>query len=460
MKQKRRKKKKKSSGIFLVFAGMILVTGIMVFLYPVISNYLAKRQQENVIVGYEEMILRLDNGMITKEWEKAVSFNEKHENYMETLNIEGNGVMGYIEIPKINARIPIYHCANEESLKKGVGHLEQTGVPIGGKNNHPVLLGHRGLPGSELFTRLDEMKMGDCFYISVLDQTLAYKVKQITIVLPEEIDKIKESPEKDQITLVTCTPYGINTHRLLVTGERTEFMEETYVKQEVKTTNRNKIIIYIIIIFTGIIVLLYPHFTDRAYNQKTERQKKIYFHHTSEMQNMMDRLHDELKKRNKQLYANGQESFSSVLSYQKSTINLKLYGINNNTIGYIVIPDMKVNLPIILGASEENMKKGAVHLTETSYPIGGENTNCVIAAHRGYSKAAMFRDIEKLEIGYKVYIENFKEKLVYQVVQLRIISPTDTSQVLIKEGKDMLTLITCHPYRKNSQRYVVFCERI
>ena len=99
-------------------------------------------------------------------------------------------------------------------------------------------------------------------------------------------------------------------------------------------------------------------------------------------------------------------------------------------------------------------------MTETSYPIGGENTNCVIAAHRGYAKAAMFREIEKLEIGDKVYIDNFKERLTYKVIQLRIISPSDTDQILIREGKDMLTLLTCHPYRKNSQRYVVFCERI
>jgi sortase A len=228
----------------------------------------------------------------------------------------------------------------------------------------------------------------------------------------------------------------------------------------VNITNRNKIIVFIIIIFTGLAVVLYPYFTDRAYHQKIERQKKLYFHHTSCMENKMNLLYRELKRRNEQLYITGQERFSNILSYEKSTINLKLYGINNNTVGYIVIPEMKVNLPIILGANEENMKKGAVHLTETSYPIGGENTNCVIAAHRGYSKTAMFRDIQKLEIGDKVFVENFKEKLVYRVVQLRIISPTDTDQVLIKEGKDMLTLITCHPYRKNSQRYVVFCERI
>ena len=120
---------------------------------------------------------------------------------------------------------------------------------------------------------------------------------------------------------------------------------------------------------------------------------------------------------------------------------------------------MEIELPILLGANTENMKQGAVHLIETSYPIGGENTNCVLAAHRGYSRAAMFRDIEKLELGDEIYIRNFRETLVYRVVQLQVISPTDVGQLLIQDGRDLVTLITCHPYGHNYQRYVVYCER-
>ena len=125
-----------------------------------------------------------------------------------------------------------------------------------------------------------------------------------------------------------------------------------------------------------------------------------------------------------------------------------------------ILPKMDIELPILLGANEENMSSGAVHLTGTSYPIGGVNTNCVIAAHRGYSRTAMFRDIEALEVGDKIYIENFREKLIYQVTELRIIEPTDIDKLLIQEGKDMVTLVTCHPYGYNYQRYVVFCERV
>jgi len=450
----------RTTRIVPILAALILITGIIVFLYPVVSNYLAVRQQENVIVGYEESVLNLTDDMIQEEWKKAKEYNRTRENYMGILNNQGNGVMGYIEIPKINVRIPIYHCASEESLKKGVGHLEQTGLPIGGENNHPVLMGHRGLPNAELFTRLDEVEMGDVFIIYVLDQVLIYEVKQITIVLPEEVRNIREEMNKDQVTLITCTPYGVNTHRLLVTGERIENQEILYEEQEVKTTERNKIIFFIIIIFTGLAFVLYPYFTNKAYQQKVERQKKIYFHHLSSEQDAMDKLYKELDARNKELYETGQKDFVSADAYQKSTINLRIYGIYNNTVGYLSIPKMRIELPILLGASEENMKKGTVHLTETSYPVGGSNTNCVLAAHRGYAKAAMFRDIEKLEIGDLIYVKNFREQLTYKVMQIRIISPTDTDEVLIREGKDMLTLITCHPYRKNSRRYVVFSERI
>lgn len=121
---------------------------------------------------------------------------------------------------------------------------------------------------------------------------------------------------------------------------------------------------------------------------------------------------------------------------------------------------MKVELPILLGANDENLEKGAAHLTETSYPIGGQNTNCVLAAHRGYNRAAMFRDIEKLEIGDEIHILNFRETLTYRVAELRVISPTDVEELLIQEGRDLVTLVTCHPYRYNYQRYVVYCERV
>lgn len=173
-----------------------------------------------------------------------------------------------------------------------------------------------------------------------------------------------------------------------------------------------------------------------------------------------EELYQELKRRNQELYEEKQKDLKDPFSYEQPTIDLTEYGLEGNIIGFIFIPKMEMELPILLGANTANLREGAVHLTETSYPIGGENTNCVPAAHRGSSRAAMFRDIEKLEIGDEIYIQNFRETLTYRVAELRVISPTDVQELLIQPGRDLVTLITCHPYRHNYQRYVVYCERV
>ena len=276
MRKKRRKKRQKVKK-YPRAAIIIIIIGLIIMMYPVVSNAIAVRQQENVIVGYEKMVLQLDDSNITEEWKKADIYNQNKENYAGVLNLEGDGVMGYIKIPKIDVNIPIYHYVKEQSLKKGVGHLNGTGLPIGGKNNHPVLLGHRGLPNAKLFSRLDEMEIGDYFYLNILDRIMAYEVKQITIVLPEEVHNIKEEWNKDQVTLVTCTPYGVNTHRLLVTGERTDYIEEIEEEQEVNRSDRNIILILLLVIVSGIVIILYPFMTEKTYDYKIKRQKNLYF---------------------------------------------------------------------------------------------------------------------------------------------------------------------------------------
>ena len=212
---------RKKKAVKLLFI-IIILTGILILLYPTVSNYIAEKQQENVIVGYNTKISETEQDVLEREWERAKEYNRNPENYKHVLNIRGDGVMGYISIPEIDVNIPIYHSATESSLNKGIGHVEQTGLPIGGKGNHPVLTGHRGLPNAQLFTRLDEMEIGDLFFIYVLDKTLAYSVDQIKVVLPKEVEKIKAQRNRDIVTLVTCTPYGINSHRLLVRGTRIE----------------------------------------------------------------------------------------------------------------------------------------------------------------------------------------------------------------------------------------------
>lgn len=173
-----------------------------------------------------------------------------------------------------------------------------------------------------------------------------------------------------------------------------------------------------------------------------------------------DQLYRLIVQYNKKLYETKQKNLIDPFSYEQVDFNLKQFGFEDDMIGYITIPKIDIKLPIYLGANKENMKKGAVHLTQTSLPIGGLNTNAVIAAHRGINTAAMFREIQKLEINDEITITNFRETLVYRVTKVKIINPTDIDEIFIQDGRDLVTLITCHPYRHNYQRYVVYCEHI
>ena len=195
-------------------------------------------------------------------------------------------------------------------------------------------------------------------------------------------------------------------------------------------------ILAILFIIIGIIIFFFPQISNYIYENNVEAEKDKFVKTTEDnSNNMLEQLYNDLKQKNEELYKNKQANLVDPFSYEQSSIDLKKYGIENNVIGYIKIPKMNIELPILLGANTSNMKKGAVHLTETSYPIGGVNTNSVIAAHRGYGRATMFRHIEKLENGDKIYIKNFKEELVYTVYEIKIIEPNDITELEIKEGE-------------------------
>ena len=223
---------------------LLFAAGAGIFLYPAVSNLLAEKNQQKVIHTYEAEVENLDQEELDAAWEEAQTYNENlagdpvhdpfimgsgyvlPDNYGEVLNIGGDGVMGYIDIPKISVYLPVYHGTSEEVLAKGAGHLEMTALPVGGENRHSVISAHRGLPSAELFTRLDEMVEGDRLYIHILDRTLAYEVDQIKVIEPEELSLIQPEEGKDLVTLLTCTPYAVNTHRLLVRGTRVPYEEE------------------------------------------------------------------------------------------------------------------------------------------------------------------------------------------------------------------------------------------
>ena len=172
------------------------------------------------------------------------------------------------------------------------------------------------------------------------------------------------------------------------------------------------------------------------------------------------RLYEEMKNYNEELIKNNQENLADPYAYANPAIRLEEYGVENGIAGYIKIPVMDLELPLYLGANEENMSKGAAQLTETSMPIGGNNTNMAVVAHRGYSYAKMFREIEKLKIGDEIFITNFWETMTYKVERIEVISPDEIDKIRIQEGKDMVTLVTCNPYPHNYQRYLVYCERV
>lgn len=201
---------------------------------------------------------------------------------------------------------------------------------------------------------------------------------------------------------------------------------------------------------------------QKIINKFNENKEKLYeeTQSTKEEVSQLDILLKKMEEYNEKIYNDKQKDLKDPFSYEESSFDLTEFGFSDNIVGYISIPIMEIQLPIYLGANHENMAKGAVQMSQTSFPIGGEHTNSVIAAHRGYKYQTMFRDIEELSIGDEVKITNLWDTLEYRVCEIEIIDPSDVPKVLIQEGRDLVTLITCHPYTKNYKRYVVYCERV
>lgn len=223
--------------ILIVLAAALLLIAAGVTAYPMIANYINDKYQSTIRTEYAQEVEAMDDGEIREAKEAAIAYNESllpirydrqalqaaAESYDELLNLHGSGLMGYVEIPKIDVNLPIYHGTSEEVLQKGIGHLVGSSLPIGGEGFHSVLTGHSGLAGKRLFSDLDQLVPGDAFFLHVLGDTLAYEVTEINRVLPHETELLTALAGEDLCTLVTCTPYGVNTHRLLVRGSRVPY---------------------------------------------------------------------------------------------------------------------------------------------------------------------------------------------------------------------------------------------
>ena len=220
--------------IFNLILLLILLAGTGLISYPGLSDLWNSFHQSRAITGYEKKVEKMNgqdirimlkrakqyNRKLLSKADRFVMTDEELKEYNSMLDISGTGIMGYIVISRINVRLPIYHGCDEKVIQSAIGHMEGSSLPVGGKGCHTVLSGHRGLPSARLFSDIDKLEKGDCFNIQVLKNNMTYKIDQIRVVLPDQMDPLRINPDKDYVTLVTCTPYGINTHRLLVRGHR------------------------------------------------------------------------------------------------------------------------------------------------------------------------------------------------------------------------------------------------
>ena len=256
--------------INIIIIALVLI-GVMLLVYPYVSYRLSERGQTYVVQQYDDSLAKMTAQQMEEEWERARAYNESlvtsvlydpfasgqedmDAEYLSLLDIAENGVMCHIEIPKIKVGLPVFHGVSLSTLEKGVGHLEGSSLPVGGTGTHAVMTAHTGLNSAKLFTDLVEMKIGDEFYIYTLDQILAYRVDNILVVEPEDVGALSMVEGKDYVTLVTCTPYGINSHRLLVRGIRVDYTPEE-IKQAIADTD-TVLSNETIMLYAGIVLLI------------------------------------------------------------------------------------------------------------------------------------------------------------------------------------------------------------
>ncbi len=289
--------------IMNLLVGLLFLIGFGILIYPTVSNQWNTYRQSRLISTYEAAMEPMTPEDFTAEWEKAKTFNDtftennlygdvfgaedtdlQDTEYWQVLNVAGDGIMGYLSIPKINIKLAIYHGTGEEVLQTGVGHLNGTKLPIGGTGNHTVLAAHRGLPSARLFTDIDQLQIGDKFYLHILDETMAYQVDQILPMIEKDdtealTEALKIDPNEDQVTLFTCTPYGVNSHRLLVRGTRVEYtgeeeVEATPVETMVKAVQNYYMLYLLLGLSVTVLVILVMKFLFGRKSREEKRDEK------------------------------------------------------------------------------------------------------------------------------------------------------------------------------------------
>lgn len=497
-----------------LIASAIVLLGMVVFSYPLISAIVNERVAAKAVSRYSNAVVSADNARVETEREEAVSYNQTlprntgliHEAgftagsgtdsaYENAMSLSGNGVMATITIPKITLTLPIYHYCTEMQLENGVGHIYGTSLPIGGEG-HCVLTGHRGLPSAELFTRLDEIGISDLVQISSLGETLVYRIYSIQTVLPKDVEDIRIEPGKDLLTLVTCTPYGVNTHRLVITARREIIPEDTAKEMAAAAANtpaipqkeRWRIPILLLLVIAWLTIgafLKYRHILNMDFEATEEsverlaaesraRAKRILFvlggillfsaglfmllYPKYKDRKNKERILTEFAAYRAEAAADPDDArFAAYEAYNESKTT-EAYTACGVFLGYVSVPSISLLQPVSLGTDEETLEKGAGHLYGTDLPGCGENTNCVLCGHNGLVGKELFANLEQVKVGDTVSLTVGSKEFSYTVVSTETIAE-DASAYRVFPGEEILTLSTCTPVGVNSHRFMVYCKR-
>lgn len=471
-----------------VIASIIVLFGLSVFLYPLIAELINRRLAEKAVTQYEQSVREQEKSLLAAQKEEAEIYNRTiprncgiiHEVgytadkgtdavYENTLRLDDSGVMASLSIPKIGLLLPIYHYASETQLQKGVGHIYGTSLPIG-EEGHCVLTGHRGLPSAELFTRLDEMCHGDTFQVTCLGETYTYRIIRILTVLPSDVSDISVIPGKDLISLVTCTPYGVNTHRLIITGDRVAGTE--FAAAETKQTNtrtsrtalseqwRIYIVIGILFFWDGTLAILF--------SRKANKMRKRTLIGIGTLLYVIGILvviypiarNNARKEAIAQDYAKYKEAAESLPKTKYEAYNesksAEDYEQCDAFIGYLKAPTIDLMLPVYRGTSEKTLETGVGHLFGSDLPDTTASSNCVLCSHNGLVGNELFLRLPELKEGDPVYMQVGDKELCYTVTSTEVVE-AGANVYAVTPDEVMLTLCTCTPIGVNTHRLLVHC---
>lgn len=491
----KKKNKKKKHSFLMVFAVTMITAGFLVLLYPIVGNYLANRERSQAEIAYDRTLEEMTETEKNTQYELAKKYNhyifEKQQGknpepavYKSILK-NRSGVMGTIDIPAIDIKeMPFYHGTSYKTLDKGLGHFEPTSIPIGGKNTRSVITGHSGVKNQVLFTDVRNLTEGDLFFINILGKRLAYQIDSFEEILPNEVEKVKITPGKDQVTLLTCTPPGINTYRLLVTGHRIPY-KDAIAKKVIKRnlwSYQNIVLgtLGINIVLFLILIVIYRFWLKRfrsADPKISERGRKnlkrlflvtktyfalifvsmltilaIAFYGYLQMQHdtvveaadvgVEETLSDyNLSKIQRANYEERQIASVNVADYASAKSALQ-QSTNNWGIGKLVIPDQSIDLPILAGLANQNLLTGAATFRQEQQ-LGRDNY--VLLAHNIYEQDVLLHRIKFLKTGDKIYTTDFKDVYVYTVSLNKVVKESEVS--FIEKNKPgtqpKLTLLRC-----------------